>query len=281
MNLGFHISIAGGFKNVIPRALERNCTTMQIFSRNPRRWNFKSLDTCDIEEFKIAVQKTKVAPIFVHMPYIVNLASSDDNLYKRSVDSLITELKRSDQLGAQYVIIHAGSSKDTITGIQRMAQGIKQALGEVNNRIVLLVENTPGRGKEFGFTFRQINDILRNSECHKRIGMVFDTAHAHAAGYDLHTKKGVHVVLEELNSVVGLEKVHLVHLNDSKTQCGSRYDRHENLGKGTIGRGIGYIVRYPLLRLTPFIMETPRMTVGDDLQNLKTVKKLLKDKKHQ
>jgi len=212
------------------------------------------------------------------MPYIVNLASNDRALYTRSIESLSIELKRSEQLGAHYVILHAGSSDDTRIGIQRMANGISRALNEVTNDIVLLIENTPGAGKEFGDRFEHITDIMVRCEQYDRIGMAFDTAHAHAAGYDMHTKKGVMTTIMELNAVIGIEHVHVIHFNDSRYPCGSLHDRHETIGKGTIGKGMRYILRHPLLSEKPFIMETPRMSIEDDLMNLNTVKRYLKRK---
>jgi deoxyribonuclease-4 len=276
MKIGFHISYRGGFTQVIPRALERECTTIQIFSRNPRQWDFSDLDPVDIELFKRALITSKIFPVFVHMPYIVNCASSDKKLYERSVRSLCTELRRSGQLGAHYVIMHAGSSEDRDNGIERYIRAINRALNTVRNHIVLLVENTPGSGNEFGASFEDLDTIMASSEHPDRVGVVIDTAHAFAAGYDLHTKKSVGDTLRELKETVGIDKVHAIHFNDSKTDRGSRYDRHEHIGKGIIGKGMKHIITHPLLRSKPFIMETPRMDLRDDLRNLRTVQKYLK-----
>jgi deoxyribonuclease-4 len=278
MNIGFHISTAGGLKNVIPRAQERQSTTIQIFSRNPRRWGYKELDPADVATFRKMRKTANIDPVFIHMPYIVNLGSSDKELYARSIDSLSVELERSDQLGAQYVIVHAGSSDDIKAGLKRMIYGIDQALRAVRTKVVILVENTPGSGKEFGFKFAHLGTIVQ--ECTKdHAGIVLDTAHAFAAGYDIDTRGGVDRMVDEIEHVLGIHHVHLVHFNDSKTVCGSRFDRHEHVGKGKIGNGMKYILHHPLLRSKPFIMETPRMNVTDDLKNLKAVQRYLKMRK--
>jgi deoxyribonuclease-4 len=276
LRIGFHVSAAGGFKEVIPRALGRQCTTMQIFSRNPRQWDFKQLDPADVATFKKMRKDANIYPVFVHMPYIVNLASPDRDLHERSIDSLTIELQRTAQLGAQYVVVHAGSSEDTDKGIKRMIHAIDRALNSAKNRVVLLIENTSGSGKELGDKFAHIGTIIDGSNCEDRLGMVLDTAHAFAAGYDLHSKSGINAMLEEIDDVVGIVHLHLVHLNDSKSECGSHYDRHEHVGKGKIGKGLKYILNHPLLASKPFIMETPRMNVEDDLRNLRTVRKYLK-----
>lgn len=274
VKIGFHISTAGGFRNVIPRAQERQSTTIQIFSRNPRRWAFKELDLADVAAFRRMRKKAGIDPVFVHMPYIVNLGSPNRELYARSIDSLSIELERSNQLGARYVIVHAGSSDDTNAGIKRMARGIDKALNATRNRIVILIENTPGSGREFGFAFDHLGTIVRRS-AHRRVGVVLDTAHAYAAGYRIETGDGVDAMLDDIEKVLGVQHVHLVHFNDSKTECGSRFDRHEHIGRGKIGNGMKYIINHPLLRSKPFIMETPRMNAQDDLRNLKTVRRYL------
>jgi deoxyribonuclease-4 len=280
MRIGFHISIAGGFKNVIERARERSCETVQLFSRNPRTWKYRALDEEDISLFIKAIRSTKIAPVFIHMPYLVNLASPDKTLYKKSVDSLIVELQRAAAISAHFVIMHIGSSEDEKQGISLMIEGINQALRRADNKIILLLENTPKSGNEIGYNFDQINTIISGIEPSHRIGVVLDTAHAFAAGYPLHTKKGVAHTLNEFDNTIGIARLHLVHFNDSKTTRGSCHDRHWHIGKGNIGEGMGFVINHHLLQTKPFILETPRKSLHDDLMNLKAVKKFLKNKKN-
>jgi len=276
MRIGFHISIAGGFKNVVERAVERGCTTIQIFSRNPRGWHSKPLDKEDVALFREAVQKSDIHPVFVHMPYLVNLAALDSGLFKKSVDSLIVDLKRSNLLGARFLIVHIGSSGNKKKGIEQMIKGINLAFDKVKNDVILLLENTAGSGNELGSRFEQIKSILKEIDDKKRIGVVIDTAHAFAAGYDLRTRSAVEKTLTEFDKIIGVKRLKLIHLNDSKTECGSHVDRHWHVGKGKIGRGMGYIITHPLLFDKPFIMETPRQSLKDDLLNLRAVEKFLK-----
>jgi deoxyribonuclease-4 len=278
MKLGFHISISGGFKNVIPRARACGCSTIQIFSRNPRSWKYKPLNKQDIELFKKKTKSENISPVFIHMPYLANLASSKSDLSKRSVDSLIEDLERAEITGAQFLILHIGSSHDKNRGIKQMAIGINIALNRKKNNVILLLENTAGCGNELGYKFDQIKQIIDQVSEKERIGVVLDTAHAFEAGYDLKTQKGVESTIDEFNNLIGLNKLYLIHLNDSKTKLGSHSDRHWHIGKGEIGNGMRYILNHPLLKEKPFIMETPRESIKDDLMNLRRVKELLNKK---
>lgn len=279
MKFGFHISIAGGFKNVVSRAKERKCTTIQFFSRNPRGWKYKPLDKEDITLFQKEIKREYISPIFVHMPYLPNLASSNPALFKRSVDALMEDLKRSELIGAPYLISHIGSSEDKDKGIRQIAIGINSAFARVKNNVVLLLENTAGSGNELGYTFEQIRKIIDEINDKERIGVVLDTAHAFEAGYNIKTQDGIEKTIDEFNTLIGLEKLHLIHLNDSKTKCGSHSDRHWHIGQGEIGNGMRYILKHFSLKNLPFIMETPRMDLEDDLRNLATVKKFLGQEK--
>jgi len=278
MKLGFHISIAGGFKNVIQRAEARGCETIQLFSRNPRGWKYSPLDTNDIALFRDGVKRKHISPIFVHMPYLANLASSTAHLFKRSTDSLIEDLKRSEIIGAQFLIMHVGSSEDKPVGIKQMIYGINRAFSKVKNNVVLLLENTAGSGNELGYEFEQLQEIINGVGDKKRIGIVLDTAHAFEAGYDLRTKDSVARTVEVFDEVIGLGKLRAIHLNDSKTKLGTRSDRHWHIAKGEIGEGMRHILNHPSLQNLPFIMETPRTDLKEDLMNMETVKRLLSKK---
>lgn len=276
MRLGFHISIAGGFKNVLDRARQRSCETIQLFSRNPRGWKYNPLDEKDLEIFKDNIRKHGISPVFVHMPYLPNLASAKSSLFKLSVSSLIEDLKRSEKIGAQFLIMHIGSSEDKIQGAKQMVAGIEQAFDRVENKTILLLENTAGSGNELGDTFEQIKKIIDGVKDSARLGVVLDTAHAYEAGYDLRTAKATEKTIKEFAQVIGLKKLYLVHLNDSKTKLGSHSDRHWHIGKGEIGKGMGFILNQPLLQNLPFIMETPRTNLKEDLMNMKMAKSMIK-----
>jgi deoxyribonuclease-4 len=278
MRFGFHISIAGGFSKVVERARVRGCETIQFFSRNPRGWKYSPLNKKEVEAFRSSVQSSGLFPIFLHMPYLPNIASFKSKFYKRSIDSIATDLQRAKQLGAQYLIIHIGhrmeSSEDQ--AIEAVSQGIDQAFEKVKNEVVLLVENTAGQGTEIGYAFDQIKKIIEGVCDHQRIGVCLDTAHTFEAGYDLSNQDGIEKTLEKFDRMIGLKRLHLLHLNDSKTRLGSRKDRHWHIGEGHIGlEGFKNLINHPLLRRLPGIMETPRKDTVEDLKNMKVIRSLV------
>jgi deoxyribonuclease-4 len=278
MRFGFHISIAGGFSRVAERAEVRGCETIQLFSRNPRGWRYGPLDKEDVEEFRSSIKSSGLFPVFLHLPYLPNIASQESKFYKRSVDSVITDLERAKKLGAQYLIIHIGhrmeSSEDQ--AIEAVSQGINQAFEKVRNSVILLMENTAGQGTEIGYTFDQIKRIIENVHEHQRMGVCLDTAHSFEAGYDLSNKDGLERTLETFDQTIGLKRLHLLHLNDSKTPLGSRKDRHWHIGEGYIGlEGFRNLINHPLLRHLPGIMETPRKDTIEDLKNMEVIRSLI------
>lgn len=278
MRFGFHISIVGGFKNVLERAKKKKCETIQLFSRNPRGWKYSSLDEKDVEEFKNDIKASGLSPVFVHMPYLPNLASGERLLFRKSVDSLVVDLKRCEILDIPYLIMHVGRrmTLPEDKAMKNVATGINQAFNKVDNRVKLLLENTAGMGSEIGYKFEQLKEIIRLVENKNRTGVVLDTAHTFEAGYNLSTKDGLDQTLKELDQSVGLKRLHLLHLNDSKTELGSHVDRHWHIGKGKIGKaGFRNIVNHPLLKHLPGIMETPRITDKEDLKNMKTIRSLV------
>jgi deoxyribonuclease-4 len=278
MRFGFHISIAGGFSRVVERAKVRRCETIQLFSRNPRGWRYDPLDEKEMGEFRTSIESSGLSPIFLHLPYLPNIASRDSKFYSRSIDSIVIDLERAEQMGAQYLIIHIGhrleSSEDE--AIEAVSQGIDRAFERVKNSVMLLLENTAGQGTEIGYTFEQIKKIINRVQDHKRIGVCLDTAHSFEAGYDLSRKDGIERTLESFEQLIGLKRLHLLHLNDSKTPLGSRKDRHWHIGEGYIDlEGFRYLINHPLLRNLPGIMETPRKDTVEDLKNMKVIRSLV------
>jgi len=278
MRFGFHISIAGGFSKVVERANARGCETIQFFSRNPRGWKYSPLNKKEVEEFRSSIQSSTLFPVSLHMPYLPNIASFKSKFYKRSIHSIATDLQRAEQLGAQYLIIHIGhrmeSSEDQ--AIEAVSQGIDQAFEKVKNGVMLLTENTAGQGTEIGYHFNQIKNIIEGVHDHQRMGVCLDTAHSFEAGYDLSNKDGIERTLENFDQTIGLKRLYLLHLNDSKTPLGSRKDRHWHIGGGYIGlEGFRTLVNHPLLRHLPGIMETPRKDTVEDLKNMEVIRSLV------
>jgi deoxyribonuclease-4 len=278
MRFGFHISIAGGFSKVSERAKVRNCETIQFFSRNPRGWASSPLDGNEVEKFQSSLKSSGLSPIFLHLPYLPNIASTRSKFYSRSIDSIIMDLERAEQLGAPYLIIHIGHRLESSEeeAIEAVSQGINQAFERGRNSVILLLENTAGQGSEIGYSFEQIKKIIAGVEEKKRMGVCLDTAHSFEAGYDLSTKEGIERTLESFDKMIGLKRLHLLHLNDSKTPLGSRKDRHWHIGEGYIGvEGFRYLINHPFLQPLPGIMETPRKDTVEDLKNMKVIRSLL------
>ena len=274
---GLHVSISGTIDQAVDRARELTCDTFQIFTRNPRGWKFKKLDQGEVEEFKRKNSSDTMTPVVAHMPYLPNLSSPKKTIYSRSVKSLSAELGRCSTLGVQYLVTHLGShmGKGQDLGLERITGAINQAVAENPNEVMLLLENTAGTKNSMGSTFDDLRRILKRVEDRKRVGICFDTAHAYAAGYDLHSPRGVEETLKRFDEVLGSGVLKVIHLNDSKGGLGSGQDRHEHIGMGYIGeKGFRALFRNELVQNLPFIMETPIDERRDEVGNLRKVREL-------
>lgn len=275
MRLGFHVSIAGSIYKAIDRAKEIGCETMQIFSRNPRGWQALRLKKRDVEEFKKRRRKGRIFPLFVHIPYLINLASPEKRLYSKSINAYIEDIIRSDLLGAEFFVTHLGShvGDGEERGIQRFVSALDAIIEKADPKSTILLETQAGSGSSLGFRFEHIACIMNGIGRKEKLGICLDTQHIYAAGYDI--ANDLDGVLEDFDSIIGLENLMAVHLNDSKSPLGSRIDRHEHIGKGKIGlKAFERILSHPALRHLPFIMETPKKTIKDDLRNMTAVKNL-------
>jgi deoxyribonuclease-4 len=279
MKFGFHISIAGGLDKVPQRAKNLGCETIQIFSRNPRGWGSKSIAFDEAQAFREGIEKARISSVFIHMPYLPNLGSPDQELWEKSVDSLCSDLRTGELLDVAGVIMHPGNATKGTPGeaIERIARGINLAFERVPNQTVLLIENTAGQGTAVGHEFSQIKAIFDGVDDTERLRVCLDTAHAYEAGYDMATQKGLDKTIEEFDKLIGLQNLLVLHLNDSKTPLGSHVDRHWHIGEGCIGvDGFQRIVNLPAFSELPCIMETPRKSDEDDLKNMRTVRELCK-----
>jgi deoxyribonuclease-4 len=278
MRFGFHISIAGGFSKVVGRTTALGCETIQLFSRNPRGWKYSPLDEEDVVQFRKDVEEAEIYPIVVHMPYLPNLAHSQGEHFSKSVEALIEDLNRCQTLGAHYLVTHVGKRMDSSEeeGVQSVVKALNTAFRKVKNEVLVLLENTAGQGSEIGYTFHHIQEIIRSVNDPERLGVCFDTSHGFEAGYDVATKSGLNTMLKEFDEKIGLNRLRVLHLNDSKTLFGSRVDRHWHIGQGEIGlEGFRLIVNHPKLKHLPGIMETPKKEEGDDIRNMKTIRGLV------
>jgi len=280
MRLGFHISIAGGIQESVPRAKMAGCGTMQIFSRNPRGWKALKLDREDAVVFRRARKEAGIHPVLVHIPYLINLASPDNELYKRSIDSYKSDIARADLLGAEYFVTHMGSHRGSgeKAGLERFANAIIRVIREVQPAAMILLETTAGTGSSLGYKFEHIAYVIKRSgkaAKEGKVGVCLDTQHVFAAGYDI--SGALEETLKEFDDIISLDKLKAVHLNDSKSGLGSRVDRHENIGKGLIGpTALGRVLNHPKLRHLPFVMETPARSPKDDIDDMKAARRLCK-----
>lgn len=277
--LGVHVSAAGKIYDAPERAHALGCNTMQFFSRSPQQWRGEHyLNPDDIKEFIRRRQKYKIAPVFIHIPYLINLASPNPRLYEASIEAYIEDILEAQLLEADYIVTHMGSHKQTSeeAGLKRLSEALNRIIKKTKHtRVGILLENTAGSGSWLGYNFSHQKAVIAGLEDKKRIGLCLDTAHAYLAGYDISSKEGLEAMLSEIEDAVGLELVKLIHLNDAKGALGSKHDRHEYIGKGSIGlAGMKRIVNHPKLRGLAFILEPPRKDDCADQINLDTVRRL-------
>ena len=278
MKFGFHVSLKGGIGSTLPFGASHGCETIQIFAGNPRQWAGLELEPDVIESFHSARRQTGIDPVFFHSIYLVNLASTDEHIHQRSISSLVSALDAADMLGVAGVVTHIGNHKGRGLdfGVERIAQSTREILDRASGKAHLILETTAGAGTSIGYRFEQLEKIIRLAGSPERVGVCFDTCHVFAAGYDISSSSGLERTLEEFDGHLGLFKLEVVHANDSRGKCGSRVDRHENIGDGRIGiEGFRALVNNQSLRHLPCILETPHRSDEDDPRNLRTLRSLV------
>jgi deoxyribonuclease-4 len=276
VKVGVHVSIAGGIDNAVERAVERGCEVFQIFSRSPRSWKFKDISPDEAEKFVMKLKNSGIGPVFDHMPYLPNLASPKEDIYVQSVSTLKAELYRCSQLHIPFLVTHLGSHLGSghDQGMRRLIDGISEAFSEIENEVTLLLENTAGTKNSMGGSFSDMAAII-NAVDSERLGVCLDTCHAFVAGYELRTSEGLEHTLEEFDGLIGLKRLKLIHLNDSKGDLGSALDRHEHIGLGRIGLdGFKIILGNKKLSTLPLILETPIDSRRDDRENLRIAREM-------
>ena len=281
MLLGVHISGVEKISDAPGAAHKLGCNTMQIFARSPQRWRKGLLSPEEIKEFTLRLKKYKIEPFFIHISYLINLASPDKRLYETSIEAYIEDILEAEALNAEYIVTHMGSHKEASeqAGIARLIEAINRILDKTkDSKTGILLENTSGSGSWLGYKFVHHKEILAGIKQKERVALCLDTAHAYSAGYDIAAKEGLENMLGEIDMLAGLKLLKLIHLNDTGVQLGSRRDLHDHIGKGNIGlQGMRRIVNHPKLKECAFILETPKDSDTADIENLKTVRKLRKN----
>ncbi|MCL5004265.1 MAG: deoxyribonuclease IV [Patescibacteria group bacterium] len=277
MKLGAHVSISGGLYRAVERAVSLGSQTFQIFGSSPRSFNTINYSEEDFERFRRAVKSAKMAPIFFHGVYLINLGSPNKTLFELSIKSLIFYLNLCQKAAAQGVIFHLGSHHgqgfDSVK--KRVVEAVKTVLAQTEAGL-LIFENNAGQGGGIGTRFEELAELVSAADS-SRTAVCLDTQHAFAAGYPINLPQGLDDVINKLQALGLLKKLVAVHTNDSKFPLGSLRDRHENIGRGFIGLdGFKNILNHPLLKELPFIIETPGFdNKGPDKKNLEILRGLV------
>jgi deoxyribonuclease IV len=285
-----HSSIAGGLVNAIKSATEKGSDCLQIFARNPRGWLARPLTREEISEFRSAREKAGLWPLAIHSVYLINLAATDPVFLARSREAFQEEVRRSIELGADYLVVHpgcagaAGAEAGILTAVESMRECTKSfvlrgagatalAAGRKNG-LTILIENTAGQGSSIGCSFEQIEQLLLMLN-DLPVDVCLDTAHTFASGYDISTEKGLLATIKTIDKTLGFNRIKLVHCNDSKVPLNSRVDRHQHIGLGNIGNeGFRRITHNLRFRNVPFILETPVDKERDYAWNLRQIRVL-------
>lgn len=266
MLLGAHESVAGGLHLAFDRIKKVGGESLQIFTRNQRQWNPKPLSQEEIDNFTGAWQESDKMPVVSHASYLVNLASAKEEVLEKSINGMVLELERCVALGISDTVLHPGShgGDGVDIGLERFVRAVDEVFEKNDSGVRILLETTAGQGTGLGADFTELEYIIKNSSSPERLGVCVDTCHIFAAGYEIRDKESYEQTIEELSSTVGLERVRLFHLNDSKKGLASRVDRHEHIGQGEIGSvGFKYLVNDTRFHGLPMTLETPK---GDNLQ---------------
>ncbi|MFA6552910.1 MAG: deoxyribonuclease IV [Patescibacteria group bacterium] len=259
MNIGAHVSIAGGVYNAPINAHRAGCECFQMFTRSPQGGSAPILDPGTVSSFHANMKQYKQAAVYIHTPYYINLASATDRIRLNSIRIIREELERGTLLGAKALMTHLGSSAGVgqDLAVEKVIEGIKKIVEGYKGTTRFLLEIAAGSGNIIGDTFEEIGQIIKAVPEYD-LGVCFDTCHAFASGYDLRTKKAIGVTLKAFEKAIGLDRLVLIHANDAKFEIGTHKDRHEHIGYGHIGReGFRILLHHPQLRAVDFILETP------------------------
>jgi deoxyribonuclease IV len=279
--IGIHTSTAGGVQNAAERAYRLGCNAFQIFSSSPRQWAPYELSRPQCDEMMRLREKYDLKPMAVHVNYLVNLASKTPLFLRKSIEAFRGEVERALALCADYLVLHPGSFRgtdreagliQTSAAIAAATQGLELAKGS----LTILIENTAGAEYSLGGSFEQVAEVLERLRGIVPIAACIDTCHTHVAGYDIVSEEGFRQTLEQLDETIGLKNVRVWHCNDAKAARGSKLDRHQQIGKGSIGLDpFRRLLNDPRLAHAAFIAETPIDKPGDDRRNIAALKKLV------
>jgi deoxyribonuclease IV len=283
VKIGAHMSIAGGYYKAVEAAAAYGMDVVQLFTKNNNQWAAKPIAEEDCKKFQEALKKTGVGRPLAHASYLINLASPKDELWNKSIDGMVVEWQRAEQLGLDGVVMHPGAFVESTAelGLERIATAIQMIHDRVEPKHAwLLLENTAGQGSTLGWSMEQLSWLLKRSGSKLKVGVCLDTCHAHAAGYNFAEESGFKAWAKEAKNLGVLDAIRAIHLNDSKKECGSRVDRHEHIGLGTIGiEGFRRVLQHKVLREQPMYLETDKDVNEEeedwDAVNLRVLRQLI------
>lgn len=281
--IGIHTSSAGGVENAAERAYRLGCNTFQVFSSSPRQWKPYELGRPQCEQMKRLRDKYDLKPLVIHTNYLINLASTAEAFLQKSIEAFRGEIERALALCAEYLVLHPGSFRgaDREKGLLQTAAAIAVAakgLDLTKGGLTILIENTAGAEFSLGGSFEQVAEVIHHLRNHVPVAACIDTCHVHVSGYDIVSEDRFRETLEKVDATIGLKNVPVWHCNDAKAARGSKLDRHQHIGKGTIGlEPFRRLLNDPRLAQAAFIAETPIDEPGDDRRNVAALKKLVKE----
>jgi deoxyribonuclease IV len=280
--IGIHTSSSGGVENAAERAYRLGCNTLQIFSSSPRQWKPYELGRPQCEQMNRLRAQYDLKPLVIHTNYLINLAGTSELFLRKSIEAFRGEIERALALCAEYLVLHPGSflGADRNKGLLQTAAAISAASNNLNlvkGGLTILIENTAGAEFSLGGSFEQVAEVIEHLRNHIPVAACIDTCHVHVSGYDIVSEEGYEETMRKLDSTIGLKNVPVWHCNDAKAACGSKLDRHQHIGKGTIGsEPFGRLLNDPRVAHAAFIAETPIDEPGDDQRNVAALKKLVK-----
>ncbi len=272
------MSIRGGVSMAIERARSIDCTAMQIFVKNNMQWFARPLSRAEIRAFLDHARRGELLSVFGHANYLINLAATNLQFHANSIRALAEELVRADQLELPFLVLHPGAhlGAGEQAGLEKIVNSIDEVFRKIPNvKTKIALEITAGQGSCIGHRFEHLAHIIENVREPERLRVCLDTAHLFATGYDISSESGVRKIFREFDRVIGRDRLVAIHVNDSKTPCGSRVDRHEHIGKGRIGLDVfRFIMRSPRFRKIPKVLETPKSKdLAEDVINLNTLRR--------
>jgi deoxyribonuclease IV len=276
VQIGAHVSSSGGIHTAIDRIEAIGGDAVQIFTQSPRMWRPTNHDPANIERFRERRVEAGIQGVVCHALYLVNLASPDDDLCDKSRTALANTVDAACAIEADAVVFHVGSHQGAglDTGVERIAAAMREVLDRCNDTTWLCMENSAGAGGTIGRSVDELATLFDRCDRHPRLGICLDSCHLYVSGYDVTDRTRLDALLDELDSAIGLDRLRCLHVNDSKAELGSNRDRHENIGDGLLGEGLGVFLGHPSLQGLPALLETPGAGHGPDADQIRRTKEL-------